>query len=134
MTVKIKKGTATGNSLLLAKNGSNVVINSNMILDGVDRIIAGISAENNSHVTTKSNVIITANNCVGIAAASANSFIYLDTIEGSENVIGVSATMGAVISYKTDNALKDWGNNAASGGLVLTGSNSTSLSGATLDL
>ena len=131
---QIEKGTATGNSLFAAKNGSNVVINSNTILDGVNRTISGISAENNSRIAASNNIIITANNCVAIASATGNSFIYLDTIEGSENVIGVSAAMGAVISYKTDNASKDWGNNAASGGLVLTGSNSTSLSGATLDL
>lgn len=131
---QIKKKSGINNNLFVAKNGSNIFINRNIVLDGVDRSVAGIAAENNSHISTGSNVIVTANYCVGIAAASANSYIYLDTIEGSENVIGVSATMGSVISYKTDNSLKDWGNNAASGGLVLTGSNSTTLSGATLDL
>ena len=78
--------------------------------------------------------IRTIDNCGGIASANTNSFISFDKIEGSENMVGLQASRGAIVSYKTNTASTLWGNNADSGGLILTGRNSTNLSGATLDL
>jgi hypothetical protein len=67
-------------------------------------------------------------------AATWCSMVSLGTITGSENVFGMSASQGSIVSYKTDTLDKYWSNNADSGGLVLTGNNSSDLSGATLDL
>lgn len=131
---QIERNTALSRPLYSVKNGSNVLIYSDMILDGINQGIVGMMAETNSHIVASHNAIVTANNCGGIATATTNSFIAFDTIAGSENLVGVQASRGAIVSYRANNASTSWGNNADSGGLVLTGSNSTTLSGATLDL
>lgn len=131
---QIERNTESSRPLFVAKNGSNVFIYSDMILDGIDQGIVGMMAETNSHVVASNNTIVTATNCGGIATATTNSFIAFDRLEGSENMVGVQASRGAIVSYKANNASTSWGNNADSGGLILTGSNSTNLSGATLDL
>jgi hypothetical protein len=131
---QIERNTESSRPLFVAKNGSNVFIYSDMVIDGIDAGTTGMIVENNSHVVANNNMKLTANNCGGIASANTNSFISFDIIEGSENIVGVQASRGAIVSYKTNTASTMWGNNATSGGLILTGSNSTNLSGATLDL
>lgn len=131
---QIERNTESSRPLFVAKNGSNVFIYSDMVIDGIDAGTTGMIIENNSHVVANNNMKLTANNCGGIASANTNSFISFDIIEGSENIVGVQASRGAIVSYKTNTASTMWGNNATSGGLILTGSNSTNLSGATLDL
>lgn len=120
--------------LFLAKDGSNVTIGSEMILNGVDGGVTGMIAENNSHVVTANNVKLTCNNCAMAVSAQWCSFVSLSEITGSDNVFGLSASQGSIVSYKTDTLGKSWSNNADSGGLVITGNNSTDLSGATLEL
>ena len=131
---QIERNPGSSLPLFTAKNGSNVLINSDIIFDGIDMGVAGFVVENNSHVTANNNINITANNCAGIATASKNSFVSFENIAGSDNMVGLVATRGGIISFKTNTASVMWGNSADSGGLVLTGSNSTTLSGATLDL
>ena len=58
----------------------------------------------------------------------------LSTITGKGNMVGMVANQGAIVSYKTDTVEKMWSNAADTGGLVLTGKNSSDLSDATLDL
>lgn len=131
---QIERDTSSSRPLFLAKDGSNVSISSDMILDGIDSGVTGMIAENGSHVVTANNVTLTCNNCAMAVSASWCSFVSLSTITGSENTFGMSATQGAIVSYKTDTLSKAWSNNADSGGLVLTGKNSSDLSDATLDL
>lgn len=131
---QIERDTSSSRPLFLAKDGSNVSISSDMILDGIDSGVTGMIAENGSHVVTANNVTLTCNNCAMAVSATWCSFVSLSTITGSENTFGLSASQGAIVSYKTDTLAKAWSNNADSGGLVLTGSNSSNLSGATLDL
>ena len=131
---QIERDANSSRPLFLAKDGSNVSVGSDMILDGIDTGVTGMIVENNSHVVTANNITLTCNNCAMAITAQWCSFVSLNKITGSENVFGMSATQGAIVSYKTDTLSKMWSNNADSGGLVLTGSNSSDLSGATLDL
>ena len=131
---QIKRETGSSKTLFLVKDGSNVSFSSDIILDGIDSGITGMIVENNSHVVTSNNVKFTCNNCAMAITAQWCSFVSLSTIAGSNNIFGVSATQGAIISYKTDTLSKSWSNNADSGGLVLNGNNSSDLSGATIEL
>lgn len=131
---QIDRDTSSSRPLFVAKDGSNVTIGSDMILDGIDSGITGMVVENNSHVVTANNITLTCNNCGMAIAATWCSFVSLNAITGSENTFGMSASQGSIVSYKTDTLLKSWSNNADSGGLVLTGKNSSDLSDATLDL
>lgn len=131
---QIDRDTSSSRPLFVAKDGSSVTIGSDMILDGIDSGITGMVVENNSHVVTANNITLTCNNCGMAIAATWCSFVSLNAITGSENTFGMSASQGSIVSYKTDTLSKMWSNNADSGGLVLTGKNSSDLSDATLDL
>lgn len=131
---KIQRNSNNTGALYSVKDGSNVAIASPMTLDGNDRTVVGLAAERNSSVITGNNITVTANNCVATVSAVWCSFVTLSAITGSNNVLGLSASQGSIISYKTDTTTKDWSNAADSGGLVLTGQNSSDLSDATLDL
>ena len=131
---KIERPTGLSRPLFLAKDGSNVTIGSDMTLDGIDAGVTGMIVENNSHVVTANNVTLTCNNCAMAVTAQWCSFVSLNKITGKDNIFGMSATQGAIVSYKTDTLSKSWSNNADSGGLVLTGNNSSDLSGATIEL
>ena len=131
---KIQRDTGSNLPLFTAKDGSNVIIGSNITMDGKNADVYGIVAENGSHVVTANNKTITCNNCSMAVSATWCSFVSISTITGSGNTFGLSATQGAIVSYKTDTLSKMWSNNADSGGLVLTGKNSSDLSDATLDL
>lgn len=131
---QIERDTNSSRPLFLAKDGSNVSVGSDMILDGIDAGVTGMIVENNSHLVTANNVTLTCNNCAMAITAQWCSFVSVSTITGSGNIFGMSASQGAIVSYKTDTLTKSWSNNADSGGLVLTGQNSSDLSDATLDL
>ena len=122
-------------TLYHARGGSNVLIGSAMQIDAFGNTATGISATDGSSVYSQINETISVSNCNG-AAVSADkcSVVSLDTITGSENVVGMTAFRGGIISYKTNTMSNMWGNSANSGGLILTGENSSELSGATLDL
>ena len=131
---QIERDTSSSRPLFVAKDGSNVTIGSDMILDGIDSGVTGMVVENNSHLVTANNITLTCNNCGMAVSATWCSFVSLNAITGSENMFGMSASQGSIVSYKTDTLSKSWSNNADSGGLVLTGKNSSDLSDATLDL
>lgn len=131
---KIQRDTGSNLPLFTAKDGSNVIIGNNITVDGKNADVYGIVAENGSHVVTANNKTITCNNCSMAVSATWCSFVSISTITGSGNTFGLSATQGSIVSYKTDTLSKMWSNNADSGGLVLTGKNSSDLSDATLDL
>ena len=131
---QINKADGSSLPLFAAKKGSNVLINNNMLLDGISANVVGVSAENNSHVVVANNTTLTVDNCTATVSATWCSFVSLSTITGSGNVVGMSASQGSIVSYKTDTTEKMWSNLADSGGLVLTGQNSSDLSDATLDL
>ena len=130
---QIERNPDSSLPLFSVKNGSNVLISSDLILDGINMGVAGFMVENNSHVTANNNINLTANNCAGIASTNKNSFASFENIKGSDNMVGLVATRGGIITYKSNTASTMWGNSADTGGLILTGSNSTNLSGATLD-
>ena len=131
----ITKATGFNGSFYLVDKGSSVLIASAMKIDGANASETGIQATNGSLLYTASGVTLTVSNCYGAAvAADLCSSVSLDKITGDNNIVGLSAIRGSLVSYTTQTMTNMWGNNAASGGLVLTGSNSSSLSGATLDL
>lgn len=131
---QIERATGSSRPLFLVKDGSNVSVASDMILDGIDMGVTGMIVENNSHVVTGNNVTLTANNCGVTVLAQWCSFVSLSTITGTGNMFGMSASQGGIVSYKTDTTSKHWSNTADTGGLVLTGNNSSDLSGATIEL
>lgn len=131
---QIEKPSDSSLSPFVVKDGSSVSINSDLILNGNDTNSTGMTVENNSRVVTGNNVKVTVNTCGSVIVAQWCSFVSLSELSGSGNVFGVWATQGSVISYKTDTLEKAWSHSADSGGLVLTGSNSTTLSGATVEL
>jgi hypothetical protein len=105
-----------------------------MILDGLDMGITGMIVERSSNLATGFNTTLTVNNCAATVLAQWCSLVSLNAITGGGNMIGMSASQGGIVSYKNDTTEKMWSNNADTGGLVLTGQNSTDLSDATLDL
>lgn len=131
---QIERNTDSDKPLLVVQDGSNVLIGSDVILDGINAGIAGMRVERNSHVVTGDGVTLTCNNCTMAVLATWCSFVSLSELTGSGNIFGMYATQGAIVSYNIDTLSKDWSNHADSGGLVLTGSNSSDLSDATLDL
>jgi len=125
----------TGSKALFdVSGGSNVLIKSDMIIDGLAQSATGIRAIDNSSVAAEDNVTITINNCAGAANALKCSAISFSKLTGTSNTFGMMAYRGSIISYSSDTLEKAWSNDANSGGLVLTGSNSTTLSGATIEL
>ena len=131
----ITKSSGFSGAFYFVDKGSSVLIASAMKIEGSNASDSGISATTGSTVYAASNVTLTISNCYGAAVqADLCSFVSVDKILGDNNIIGVSAVRGSIVSYNTQTMTNMWGNNAASGGLVLTGSNSSSLSGATLDL
>ena len=131
---RITRNTGNNQPLYVVRNGSNVRVNSSMTMDGADTNVNGVFVENNSHVVGGSNVKVTVNNCAGVIVAQWCSFVSFTEVAGTGNIFGMGASYGGIISYKTDSVSKMWSNLADTGGLVLTGSNSTALSDATLDL
>lgn len=121
--------------LYLADGGSKVLISSAMQIDAGGDTTSGISATNGSSIFVQFNETISVSNCYGAAVnADKCSLVSLATITGVENVVGLAAYRGGIISYQKNEMQNMWGNSADSGGLVLTGENSSELSGATLDL
>ncbi len=131
---QIERDANSSRPLFVAKEGSNVIIYSDMILDGIDMGVTGMIVERDSHLVAVIPTVLTFNNCAATATAQWCSFISLNTITGKDNMFGMVASQGGIVSYNTDTTLKNWSNSADSGGLVLTGKNSTDLSDATLDL
>lgn len=131
---QIERATGSSRPLFVAQDGSNVFVGSDMILDGIDMGVSGMIAERNSSLATGTTVKLTFNNCGTTATAQWCSLISLNEITGTGNMFGMVGSQGGIVSYKTDTTVKHWSNAADSGGLVLTGQNSTDLSDATLDL
>ena len=131
---QIERVAGSSKPVFVAKDGSNVVVGNDMIIDCVDAASVGMAAENNSNISFKMNSTLTANNCLFAVTAQWCSFVSLYTVTGENNVFGFSASQGSIVTYRTDTTSKMWSNNADSGGLILTGQNSTDLSNATLDL
>lgn len=131
---RIERLSGNSRPLFVAKDGSNVFMDGNMVLDGIDGGVTGAVIEKNSHFVTGNTTRLTCNNCAMAVSAQWCSFVSLNEVTGTGNVFGLSASQGSIVSYKTDTLSKSWSNNADSGGLVLTGNNSSDLSGATLDL
>lgn len=131
---KIVRVDGSSTPVFVAKDGSNVIVANNMTIDCVDTKSVGMAVENNSHVSFKMNTTFTANNCLFAVTAQWCSFVSLYAVTGTNDVFGFSASQGSIVSYREDSVDKMWSNNADSGGLVLTGNNSSDLSGATLEL
>lgn len=129
------ESTITGSKGLFdVSGGSKVLINSNMIIDGVNQGATGMRVVDNSNVAVESGKTLTVNNCAGAINALKCSLVSVDKLAGSGNIFGMLAYRGSIVSYNTDTLEKMWSNDANQGGLVLTGQNSSDLSGATIEL
>ena len=129
------ESTITGSKGLFdVSGGSKVLINSDMIIDGVNQGATGMRVVDNSNVAVESGKTLTVNNCAGAINALKCSLVSVDKLAGSGNIFGMLAYRGSIVSYNTDTLEKMWSNDANQGGLVLTGQNSSDLSGATIEL
>lgn len=131
---QIENSITGSKGLFDVSGGSKVLINSDMIIDGLTQSATGMRVIDNSQVSVESGKTLTINNCAGAINALKCSLVSVDTLTGSGNTFGMLAYRGSIISYGTDTLEKAWSNDANQGGLVLTGKNSTDLSDATLDL
>ena len=131
---RIEKSSGDTQPLYVVKGGSSVRIGSTMVLDGVNASSNGLLADTGSTVAATASATLTVNNCSVALTAQWCSFVSLTTINGSGSIFGMVASQGSIVSFKTDALDIAWSNAADTGGLVLTGVNSTNLSDATLDL
>lgn len=116
-------------------SGSNVLIDSGMFINAAEGEVTGVHATNGSRLYCVSGFTLSVSNCTGAAiVADRCSLISVDNLTGENNILGLAATRGGIISYRQNTMTNMWGNNADTGGLILTGKNSSDLSGATLDL
>lgn len=127
--------SVTGSKALFdVSGGSSVLVNSDMIIDGLTQSATAMRAIDNSTISIESGRTLTVNNCGAAINAQKCSFVTVDKLTGSDNTFGMMAYMGSIISYNSDTLDKAWSNDANQGGLVLTGQNSSDLSGATIEL
>jgi len=131
---QIEDSTTGSKGLFDVSGGSNVLINSDMIIDGLTQSPTGIRVIDGSNVISESGRTLTINNCAGAINALKCSLVSVSKLTGSGNTFGMMAYLGSIISYGEDTLEKAWSNDANQGGLVLTGKNSSDLSDATLDL
>lgn len=131
---QIEDSITGSKGLFDVSGGSNVLINSDMTIDGINQSPTGMRAIDDSKVAVESGKILTINNCAGAINALKCCLVSVDKLAGSGNVFGMLAYRGSIISYNEDTLEKAWSNDANQGGLVLTGKNSSDLSDATLDL
>lgn len=129
------ENSITGSKALFdVSGGSKVFVNSDMIIDGLTQSATAMRAIDNSMISIEGGRTLTVNNCGAAINAQKCSFVTVDKLTGSSNTFGMMAYMGSIISYNTDTLDKAWSNDANQGGLVLTGQNSSDLSGATIEL
>lgn len=127
--------SVTGSKALFdVSGGSSVFVNSDMIIDGLTQSATAMRAIDNSTISIEGGRTLTVNNCGAAINAQKCSFVTVGKLTGSSNTFGMMAYMGSIISYNTDTLEKAWSNDANQGGLVLTGQNSSDLSGATIEL
>ena len=131
---QIEHSTTGSKGLFDVSGGSKVLIASDMIIDGLDQSATGMRVVDNSQVSVESGKTLTINNCAGAINALKCCLVSVDKLAGSGNTFGMLAYRGSIISYNTDTLEKMWSNDANQGGLVLTGKNSSDLSGATIEL
>ena len=121
--------------LIDVTGGSNVFIRKSLTLDAKSLVTVGLRVNDGSVVSADDVAYVTISNCTTIPViATYCSLVSFGTIKGSGNMFGMSATRGGIISFTTDELGREWSNLADSGGLILTGNNSSDLSDATLDL
>ena len=119
---RITSATDSSLNLMRVMNGSNVYLNRSIIFDGVSRGGNGISATYNSTVSAVNGVTITVNNCTGSAVVATNgSQVSLYTIAGTNNLAGLYASVGGVITYETGSITSFLGDESTGGGRIWTG-------------
>lgn len=123
-----------GNALIDVKNGSTVFIPGNALLDGKTYNVAGIIANMGSVIYAAKYFTVTVNNTNSAAiSASAGSKVALGIVAGTNNFLGLIATMGGTVTYETSTMDSLLGDNAQTGGSILTGGGIFNLAKASIE-
>lgn len=130
----ISWGGIAGDALLSVKNGSRVFIPNDLTLSGGDNNIGGIYAQRGSVVSAARYHTIVINNCLSVAAAATMcGVLTFAAVTGSGNFVGLSASMGGLITYETNTLGSDFGDNADTGGRIQTGGGVSALADASVE-
>ena len=124
---------AFGNALLEVTNGSVVSIPNDITLSCNSYNVAGMLASMGSvvYAAKYKTVNITASNNAAVAATSGGKVV-LPTVTGSDNTLGLVATMGGTITYEKHTLTSLFGDSAETGGSILTGGGTINLATASV--
>lgn len=123
-----------GNALLEVINGSVVSIPNDITLACNSYNVAGLIASLGSvvYAAKYKTVNITASNSAAASATSGGKIVF-PTVGGADNFLGLVATMGGVITYETHALSSLLGDNAETGGSILTGGGTINLANASVE-
>ena len=130
LRVSITRSATLGGTPLVVRNGSHVVLGSDLVINGALGGTSGITVESGSHVTVPVDLFgytkTTVNNCSYIAVyATDGSTVALGEIAGSGNTTGLHAANGSVITYGARSLTATTANVTASGGRIYSGAQSS---------
>ena len=137
--VKVNIGTLTHSAnhwgnLLRVSNGSHVYLGKTMTMDCGNESINGISATFNSTVSAAQGLSITINNSGGaVVMSTGGSVVSLYRVAGTNNMFGLSASMGGLLTYDSSTVESFMGDDAWAGGRIHTGAGVSALSPASLE-
>ena len=118
----IVRSSTLGGVPLKIENGSVVLLNSDLTVNGNGHTLSGISVETNSllSVTFLWNVTSSNNGSAAIAAYTGGRIVLFDLF-GTGNGVGLSAETLGMISYTTNNIGATTAHKTGSGGRILNG-------------
>ena len=123
-----------GNALLEVANGSVVSVPGDLTLSCNSYSVIGLLASMGSvvYLAKYKTVNITASNSAAASATSGGKIVF-PTVTGSDNMLGLVATMGGVVTYEKHTLASLLGDNAETGGSILTGGGTINLANASVE-
>lgn len=123
-----------GNALLEVINGSVVSIPGDITISCNEYNAVGLLASMGSvvYAAKYKTVTINASNTAAASATSGGKIIF-PTVTGADSFLGLVATMGGVITYETHTLTSLLGDNADTGGSILTGGGTINLVNASVE-
>lgn len=121
-------------SLLLATDGSVVIIGQGADFDGGSESYNGIDCNNGSAISVGTSCELVISNVGNAAAISATrgSSVSLDRIGGSNNLFGIYAQYGSVVRWESGRITSGLGDGATEGSQLIMGNGSSTLVNATI--
>ena len=121
-------------NLIRVSNGSHVYLGKSMTIDCGSASANGISATYNSTVSAAQGLTITVNNSGGaVVMSTGGSVVSLYRVTGTNNMFGLSASMGGLLTYDSSSVESFMGDDAWAGGRIHTGAGVSALSPASIE-